>query len=375
MYPALYDHFIKFLTKSQHAFVKNLSVVTNKLSFLKEIYDAIDKNDENHVIAFYTDFSKGFDTVPHYEILQKMSNIGVGGCFLGIISDYLSKRKKIVRADNFSSETLKITSGVPQGSLIGPLFFCIFINDLLEVLKFSDPFTFADDLKLLAVNVDTKDIQQDLKGVENCVDKNKLSLALDKCFKVEFRGNQHVFNLNETAVESPNVIKDLGIHVFKHLTWTTHIGSRMSKANKTFYCIRRNLEIKVKISIKLGLYKSLILPVLTYVLTICNISRNDLGRLERFQKKVLKWSSGNDSDYTEQLRLLYILPLSLFLPLNDLLMMATFMHEENDHIKLRAEILSPGRTNAILNLNKTRTEKARGEYTFRTCRLINRLNQ
>ena len=281
--------------------------------FFEKIYEAIDKNAENHVIAFYTDFSKAFDKVPHYEILQKMSKIGVGGCILEIISDYLRYRKQFVRADNFSSETLEITSGVPQGSLIGPFFFCIFMNDLPEVLISSDPHIFADDLKLLAVNVDTKDIQQNLKSVKNWVVKSKMSLALDKCFKVDFRGNQHEFLLCETAMESPNVIKDLGIHVSKHLTWTTHIDSRISKANKTFHCIRRNLEFKVKMPIKLGLYKSLILPVLTYGLIICNISRNDLGRLERFQKKVLKWITGNDSVYTEQLRLLNILLLALFL--------------------------------------------------------------
>ena len=93
MYPALYDHFIKFLTGSQPSFVKNRSFFTNMLSFLKEICEAIDKNAENHVIAFYTDFSKAFDKVPHSELLQKTSIIGVGGCFLEIISDYLSNRK------------------------------------------------------------------------------------------------------------------------------------------------------------------------------------------------------------------------------------------------------------------------------------------
>ena len=109
-----------------------------------------------------------------------------------MISDYLSNRKQFVRAVNFSSKTLEITSSVPQGSLIGPLFFCIFINDLPEVLKFSDPYIFADYLKLLAVNVDTKGIQQDLKSVQNWVDKNKMSLALDKSFKVEFRKSTRI---------------------------------------------------------------------------------------------------------------------------------------------------------------------------------------
>ena len=97
-------------------------------------------------------------------ILLGRGYTGVGGCFLEIISDYLSNRKQFVRADNFSSETLEIISGVPQGSLVGPFYFCIFINDLPEVLKFSDPYIFADDLKLLAVNVDTKDTHQDLKS-------------------------------------------------------------------------------------------------------------------------------------------------------------------------------------------------------------------
>ena len=125
MYPSLYDHFIKLLTRSQHGIVKNRSVVTNMLSFLKKIYKAIDKNAENHVIAFYTDFSKAFDKVPHYELLQKTSNIGFGGCFLEIISDYLSNRKQFIRSENFSSQILEFTSGVPQKLLIGPLFFCI----------------------------------------------------------------------------------------------------------------------------------------------------------------------------------------------------------------------------------------------------------
>ena len=158
MYPALYDHFVKFLTRCQHGFVKNRSVATNMLSFLKEIYEAIDKNAENHVIAFYTDFSKAFDKVPHYELLKKMSNIGVGGCFLEIIADYLSNRKQFVRADNFSSETLEITSGVPQGLLIGPLFLCIFINDLPEVLKFSDPYILTNVLKSNLEEINTNSI-------------------------------------------------------------------------------------------------------------------------------------------------------------------------------------------------------------------------
>ena len=198
-----------------------------------------------------------------------------------------------------------------------------------------------------------------------------MSVALDKCFKTEFRGNQHEFILCETAVESPKVIKDPGVHVSKHLTWTTYIDSRMSKANKTFFCIKLQSQNSRKIWCVQIRRKS-----------CSNVWSNYLQYLKKrpretvkFPKKVLKWIMGNDSDYTEQLRLLNILPLALFLQLNVLLMMEKFMHEENDHIKLPAIIENPGRTKEIFNLITTRTEKAREEYTFRTCRLIYRLNQ
>ena len=89
--------------------------------------------------------------MPHFELVQKVANIGVGGCLLEIIIDYLDNRKQFVRVDNTRSETLDVTSGLPQGSLLGPLLFCIFINDLPDVLVFSDTCIFADDLKILAV--------------------------------------------------------------------------------------------------------------------------------------------------------------------------------------------------------------------------------
>ena len=80
-----------------------------------------------------------------------MIDIGVGGCLLEILIDYLNDRQQYVRVDNTSSKILDITSGVPQGLLLCPIVFCVFINDLPDVLMFSEPFIFADDLKILAV--------------------------------------------------------------------------------------------------------------------------------------------------------------------------------------------------------------------------------
>ena len=126
--------------------------------------------------------------MPHFELVQKVSNIGVGDCLLEIIIDYLDNRKQFVRVDNTRSETLDVTSGVPQGSLLGPLLFCKFINDLPDVLVFSDPFIFVDDLKILAVKKTFWQVQNDLNGIEQWVNENKMKLAMDKCAKLSIRG-------------------------------------------------------------------------------------------------------------------------------------------------------------------------------------------
>ena len=97
----------------------------------------------------------------------------MGGCLLEIIIDYLDNRKQFVRVDNTRSETLDVTSGVSQGSLLEPLLFCIFTNDLPDMLVFSDPFIFADDLKTLAVKKTFWQVQNDLNDFEQLVNEKK----------------------------------------------------------------------------------------------------------------------------------------------------------------------------------------------------------
>ena len=178
-----------------------------------------------------------------------------------------------------------------------------------------------------------------------------------------------------TKLDSSKVIKDLGIYVSHDLTWKTHIEERMKKANKVLYLLRRNIALQVRQEIKLGLYKSLILPVLLYGSACTNPNRGELQQLERFQKKVVKWILGQKvMPYPNQLRLLNILPLPMFMQLNDILLLSK-LTEDDSFLPMLKQNSEKGRTKELFKLPKTRTEKARNDFFFRTCRLANRIEK
>ena len=191
-YQSLYDDCAKFPTKRQHGFVEKVSC--NQFA-LRPIRDALDKESSIKIIAFYTDFSKASDNVQRLELLKKLSQIGGGGSILEVISDYLDQRMKFVCVDNTSSQLLDVKCGLPQGSVVGPLMFCIFINHLLAAWKFSDPHMFADDLEILSKKNNWLKVQADLDAVDNWVKDNKTTLAMDKCFEVNFRADDSKFFL------------------------------------------------------------------------------------------------------------------------------------------------------------------------------------
>ena len=143
------------------------STLSNTIKFFQRVHQSLECNKEDNVVAFYSDFSKAFDRVPQRLLLKKCALIGAGGCFLGILYDYLSGREQFVRINSCSSQTPEFTSGVPQCSLLGPLFFGIFINDLPDLLKFSKPFIFADDPKLLFIGKADWQIQENMNSIQH----------------------------------------------------------------------------------------------------------------------------------------------------------------------------------------------------------------
>ena len=149
LYPILHQH----ISMYQHGFIKGRSTTTNLMHITQIIASALDNRQQVDVL--YTDFSKAFDTLNHIFLLEKLSNVGLSKSLICLFHSYLSSRSSFVTYNNFHSYSFAVQSGVPQGFFLGPLFFSIFINDLISSLN-CPVLAYADDLKIFTMVSNTE---------------------------------------------------------------------------------------------------------------------------------------------------------------------------------------------------------------------------
>ena len=157
-----------------------------------------------------------------------------------------------------------------------------------------------------------------------------MELAVNKCAILIIRGPEKDFELSNQNFNSLQAVRDLG----KKLTWSAHINARLNDANRVFYLIRRNVAYAVKNFIKLGLYKSLVLPVLLYRINCTMPSKSDLSNLEKLQGKSVRWITGQNGTSENQLRFLNILPLPMYMQMNDLRTLSKLTQKRRDDIEI-----------------------------------------
>lgn len=290
----IYAHIQKHIINEQHGFMKMRSTCTNLVLFASDLVETVDRGSQ--VDAVYTDFSKAFDKVNHKILLDKLYLFGITDNILDWCRSYLTKRPMEVVVENEKSKPFLAHSGVPQGSVLGPLFFNIFINDLSENIKYSRLYLFADDLKLtkeITCMEDSRLLQDDIDNLQHWCTSNKMLLNASKCHHIKFTRKHNKFRtdyiINGTRLAEVDTIRDLGITVDGQLCFSNHIDRIIKEANKSLGFILRNTKDFKKPSSLILLYNSYVRSKLEYCSTVWSpdytIHKN---RIERVQKKFIR---------------------------------------------------------------------------------------
>ena len=247
------------ISTSQFGFMKGRSSQQQLLVMLNEIFS--NKNSKTCSDIVYLDISKAFDSVSHDVLFLKLQLMGISGTILNWFKAYLDNRRQLVSVNGSFSGFLPVTSGVPQGSILGPLLFLIYINDLPDSVLFSKPLLFADDTKCLISS--TKDVcshnmQQDLDSLYQWSISNYMNFNQSKCvaLRIPSIGLPPVYLLNGYSIPTTNLFKDLGVLLSGDLSWSAHINMIVTRAYKMLGLIRRCFSHTASVPVRRLLYTS-----------------------------------------------------------------------------------------------------------------------
>ena len=283
------------ISKQQHGFLSGRSTSSNLLEALNDWTLAV--NDRKSIGAAYIDFAKAFDTVSHAKLLCKLQAHGVRGNLLHWIENFLSGRTQQTRVGNCLSRIVNLDSGVVQGSVLGPLLFVIFINDITNLFTNNNSECkcklYADDLKLYSVletDADCDILQQKLNAIYDWSCKWQLLISYKKCNAMYVGNLEHNFQLllNGNPLPVANEVKDLGVFVDDKLTFTSHVNQIVKRAFS-----RANLIHKCFLSRDVGTltraFCVYVRPMLEYASCIWSPHlQSNIQKVESVQRKFTK---------------------------------------------------------------------------------------
>lgn len=298
IYSALMQHLtsIEFLNPRQHGFRRGYSCTTQLIEFYHDIAAVID--DRGQIDCLFLDFQKAFDTVSHPVLMNKLENLNLDETITAWIADYLTLRKQKVVLNGVCSSLVSVTSGVPQGSVLGPLLFLIFINDISNGIT-SQMRLYADDCVLYSVvtnETGSTQLQDDICRIEQWCRENSLFLNTKKCVHVSFtKKRKKLFNsyiLDNQIIKKEASYKYLGVTFSEDGTWAPHIQNMVNNAGRALSWLQRNLKA-VSADVKQAAYQAYVRPILEYACPVWDpFHRVHVDAIERIQSVAARFVTG-----------------------------------------------------------------------------------
>jgi hypothetical protein len=312
--PVLTHHVKPMINPRQHGFQCGKSVSSNLVSFITNLTDNIDKKIQ--VDAIYTDFSSAFDKVNHRILLRKLAGYGVIGSLNKWFGSYLAGRSSTVVINGYASKPYEATSGVPQGSHLGPVLFLIFINDIVDSVHHSECSLFADDMKVykeIQSGQDAHQLQDDLNRIKLWCTTNDMLLNPAKCYHIKFTKNKRLipssYLIGTDTLEEVRQIRDLGVVLDAELNFRAHYDSIIAKSLKMLGFLRRTATDFKKVSTKKVLFNALVRSCLEFASVVWNpgyqVHRDRIERVQRAFTRHLAYHDPKvkyNTDYESRLR-------------------------------------------------------------------------
>ena len=281
----------KTINCAQHGFQECCSCLTQLLECLNDWTENYDNLHQTDII--YLDFSKAFDSVPHQRLIYKLRKVGVRGKVLDWIEAFLTNRRQRVVLRNGTSGWQHVKSGVPQGSILGPLLFLIYVNDMPDSIS-STSKMFADDTKAYREIIridDCQRLQEDLNSLQCWSLTWLLGFNASKCILLRIRDIiKYIYSINGEVIKQEHTQKDLGVLMSDDLKPAKHVEAIVKKANQRIGLFKRSFTgfSSKKVSLY---YKHIIRPVLEYGAPAWNPwHTKDIQLLEKTQDRCLKLS-------------------------------------------------------------------------------------
>lgn len=285
--------FRSLISPNQHGFMSGRSTVTNLVLFQHYVMGAFSNN--HQVDCLQLDFSKAFDRVSHSILLHKLESLGVGGSLLRWMRSYLTDRTLMVKFASSLSTPFAVTSGVPQGSHLGPLLFNLFLDDITKLIK-SEHLFFADDIKIFTMITcqgDWEALQTSLDAVCSWCEENSMDLNVSKSCVITFSRTKQPFmvdyQVGGKSLPRNDVVKDLGVTFTTSLNPSQHVKNICAHSNKMLGFIVRSTKDMSSISCLSTLYKALVRPRLEYASVVWSPYQATLiEKLEAVQRRFLR---------------------------------------------------------------------------------------